>query len=107
MLRLGLSPLNSHKFNYNFQNSHEFCAVCECTETTEHYLLSCLSYRLSRATMLNAISPIINTNVSTLPRTRLVSILLYGKEDISFESNTLILKEVVKYIKKSKRLDSI
>ena len=107
MLRLGLSPLNSHKFNYNFQNSHEFCAVCECTETTEHYLLSCLSYRLSRATMLNAISPIININVSTLPRTRLVSILLYGKEDISFESNTLILKEVVKYIKKSKRLDSI
>jgi len=68
MLRVGLSPLNSHKFNYNFQNVHEFCAVCGCTENTEHYLLSCISYRLSRATMFNAISPILNKDLSTMPK---------------------------------------
>lgn len=107
MLRVGLSPLNSHKFNYNFQNVDEFCTVCGCTESTEHYLLSCKSYRLSRATMFNALSQILNRDVSTIPRSRLSSILLHGKEDMTDVQNTKILNEVVKFIKKNKRLDTM
>ena len=107
MLRVGLSPLNSHKASYNFINVDEFCTVCGCTEDTEHYLLSCSSYRLTRVTMYNAISPILGVNVSTLPKRKLVSILLYGSEDMTFSQNTLILKEVIHFITKSKRLESM
>ena len=107
MLRVGLSPLNAHKASYNFDNVDEFCIVCGCTESTEHYLLSCISYRLTRESMFNAISPILGSDISALPRRRIVSILLYGSDDMTFSQNTLILKEVVRYIAKSKRLETM
>ena len=107
MLRLGLSPLNGHKHNYNFQNISEYCIVCGCPETTEHYLLTCKSYKLSRTTMVSAISTILNKDLSTLPRRQMVSILLYGSEDMTYVQNSQILKEVTKFITKSKRLDAI
>ena len=106
MLRVGLSPLNAHKKAHNFLNITEFCSICECAETTEHYLLSCISFRLSRATMIDAISKIMNKNILTLPKSRVVSTLLYGSDDMTYNQNTLILKEVVKYITQSKRLDT-
>ena len=107
MLRVGLSPLNYHKFSYNFNNVDEYCTVCECTENTEHYLLSCISYRLTRTTMYNAISPVLGVDVSTLPKSSLISILLYGRDDMTFAQNTIILKEVICFIKKTGRLDSM
>ena len=107
MLRVGLSPLNSHKFNYIFQNVHEFCAVCGCTENLEHYLLSCISYRLSRGTMFNAISPFLNKDLSTMPKSRVVYTLLYGAEDMTYAQNTKILNAVIKFIIQSKRLETM
>ena len=106
MLRVGLSPLNAHKKAYNFHNITEFCSICGCAETTEHFLLSCISFRLSRATMIDAISSIMNKNILTLPKSRVVSTLLYGSVDMTYTQNTLILKEVVKFITQSKRLDT-
>ena len=107
MLRLGLSPLNEHKHNYNFQNISEYCIVCGCPETTEHYLLTCKSYKLSRSTMVSAIFTILNKDLSTLHRRQMVSILLYGSEDMTYVQNSQILKEVTKFLTKSRRLDAI
>ena len=107
MLRLKLSPLNAHKSHHNFQNIDEFCTVCGCTESTEHYLLSCPSYRLSRTIMFTNISRIMNEDVSILPPSVKVELLLYGKKEMTFDQNTLVLKETAKFIKKSKRLDSM
>jgi hypothetical protein len=108
MLRMDLSPLRAHKFKYKFPGiTHDKCDVCECVENTDHYLLKCLSYRLARATMLENISRIINVQMSTLPQIRVRTILLYGKDDVDDDKNLKILKEVVKYIVKSKRLDTI
>ena len=107
MVRLGLSPLNAHKHAYNFQNNTQFCRVCGCTEDTEHYLLKCKSYALSRTTMLNNISLITKLDMSTLPRKRVISILLYGNEDLTNVENSKILKEVVKFISLFKRLDTL
>ena len=88
MLRMELSPLNDHKYKHNFQNTHQFCAVCGCTENTRHYLLSCKSYQLSRTTMFNTISPIIRSQLgkelSTVPQSLMISIMLYGSEDIDY-----------------------
>ena len=43
--------------------------------------------------------------VSTLPMTRLLDILLYGKVDLPLDKNTQILKAVLDYISTSKRFD--
>ena len=108
MLRMGLSPLRAHTFKYGFiDTSDPFCVVCESTEDTEHYLLHCKSYILSRATLLQNLSSIMNMDVSTLPKRTLLSILLYGKEGMTVEQNHSILSSVAVYIEKSKRLDTI
>ena len=40
------------------------------------------------------------------PLREVVSILLYGKEDLTDNGNSIILNEVVNYISLSKRLDT-
>ena len=108
MLRMNLSPLRAHKNKYNFLDTpHAQCLVCGCEEDTDHFLLHCISYRLARATMFENISLIINVQLLTLPMRRVRFILLYGKDDISDDKNLLILKEVTKFITKSKRFDTI
>ena len=107
LLRLGLSPLNSHKFNHHFINTDEHCAVCRCTESTEHFLLTCPSYRLSRATLFRKVSSILDKDLSTMPRSSVVSTLLYGMSDKSYKINTDILRATALFIKETKRLDAI
>ena len=107
MLRVGLSPLNAHKFNHNFQNITKFCVVCGCSEDTEHFLLHCKSYRLSRTTMFSDVQAILNRDISTLPKRKVVSILLYGSEDTSYEKNTKIMNVVADFCSKSKLLDGL
>ena len=62
MLRMGISPLRAKKHKYNFANTSDpYCIVCGCVEDTKHYLLKCISYSLSRTTMmLQNISSIAN-----------------------------------------------
>ena len=52
-LRLGLSSLNEHLFKSNLSLS-KFCEQCNGnhTETTEHYLLHCNRYTVSRTTTM-------------------------------------------------------
>jgi len=106
MLRVGLSPLRSHKFNHGFLDTpNGLCTLCNQKEDTNHYLLSCRSYILSRATLMQKISEILGYDVSTLPKRTLVNLLLYGREDITVSKNYLILNNVIEYIIQSKRLD--
>ena len=106
MLRVELSPLNAHKKAHNFPND-EFCLVCGCVEDTEHYLLACKSFILSRATMFNDIHTFTTKNISSLPKRKVVSTLLYGSEGMSYSQNTYILKAVSRFIEQSKRLEII
>ena len=59
-LRLGLSQLNEHKFNHNFQNCIN--PLCSCSleiESTSHFLLHCHHYTNIQLTLLNNIAEII------------------------------------------------
>ena len=106
MLRLDQSPLRAHKFEHGFLNTTDnLCVACGVKEDTEHFLLFCRSYHLSRSTLMQNVSDIIGRAVSTFPRRTLVNILLRGKEDIDEKKNYLILNCVVDYIIQSKRLD--
>ena len=49
-LRVSLSPLRSHKFRYNFTDTHS--EICHCNhgiEDTTHFLFSCPDYATPRA----------------------------------------------------------
>ena len=84
-----------------------FVALPEIPNTV---LLSCKSYQLAQVTMFKALSPIfqsqLNKDISTVPRSTLISILLFGSEDMDYKQNTKILNKVVKFIIKSKKLDT-
>ena len=105
-LRLGLSPLNAHKHSYNFADTPlPFCRICESIEDTTHFLLLCKSFRLLRSTLMQNVSNILGLDILTLPRRRIINVLLYGREDMSFEKNKSVLEEVAKYILLTKRFD--
>ena len=107
MLRMSLSPLNAHKFAYNFPGAiSASCISCGNEETTDHYLLTCISYRLSRATMFQDVSEIIGVDISTLPMKTRTSILLYGKGDLNDDENSKIMKIVTDFTIQSKRFDT-
>ena len=106
-LRMGLSSLRAHKFRHNFlDTSDPLCFVCGSAEDTEHYLLHCMSYRLSRTTLMQNVTAILNFDVLNLPHKKIVEILLYGEKSVDDDKNRKILDEVIKYISVSKRLDT-
>ena len=107
MLRMSLSPLRAHKFKYNFiDTSDPYCIVCESPEDTKHYLLHCRSFRLSRTTLMQNISNLLNLDFTTIPQKKIIAILLYGNDESNCEINTHILEEVTTFIANSKRLDT-
>ena len=108
-LRLGLSPLNAHKHKRGFADTPDpFCRVCGSYEDTQHFLLLCKSYRNLRTNLLNKVSSLLEINLtgaSTIPRSGLVKILLYGKEDATPSLNKEILEEVSTFISLTKRFE--
>ena len=95
---MGLSPLRAYKFKYNFNDTEDpFCSVCETVEDTEHFLLHCRSYRLTRVDLFQSVSNILS-NFNNLPRKSKCHLLLYGHEKLDMEKNRKILEEVGNYI---------
>jgi len=108
MLRLGLSPLREHKYRHGFlDTSDPLCLICKKKEDTEHFLLLCKSFTLSRTTLMHQISEVVGENISALPKRTMVSILLFGRKDLDNNKRFSILNHVLEYIVKSKRLDTI
>ena len=62
-LRVGLSPLKSHKKDHNFSGYEEdFSATCSCLmglETTCHFLLHCPNFTFHRRTLFDTVNPIL------------------------------------------------
>ena len=115
MLRLKLSPLKAHKFQRNFSDTPDpYCTVCGQEEDIKHFFLLCKSFTLSRNTLMQTINTIFEYDivsivnykvVSTIPMTRLLDILLYGKVDLPLDKNIQILKAVLKYIVETKHFN--
>ena len=65
-LRLGLSHLNEHRFNHNFQNCIN--PLCTCSlevESTAHFFLHCHQYHIIRAKLLHSLE-VIDSNLLKL-----------------------------------------
>ena len=106
LLRMDLSPLRAHKYRYNFEDTSDpFCTTCGSTEDTRHYLLHCLSFRLSRSDLFQRLSNILGFDFTTKPCKEKIRILLYGNSDSDSSTNKRVLEEVANFILKSTRLD--
>ena len=92
-LRVNLSHLREHKFRHNFGDT--LVTFCNCglleSESTNHFLLRCISFTELRKILLDGIIDLIGS-ISNLPDTKLVNILLIGDETFSMDTNVSILK---------------
>ena len=91
-LRTNCSSLNLDLFMRNISDS----PICKCgsVENAQHFFFHCRNYHVPRAQLLNTIS---QYQIPSL------SLLLYGNDSFSLETNTVIFETVHKFILDSKR----
>ena len=97
-LRLGLSHLNEHRFNHNFQNCIN--PLCTCSlevESTAHFFLHCHHYHNIRAKLLNSLE-VIDTNLLKLSEEQLIKVLLYYSSQLDQNQNRNVLNSSINYI---------
>ena len=106
-LRVGLSKLNFHKFKHNFRDTlNPLCPTNDGIEDTEHYFLLCHKYDADSRDFLSSVNTILlPRGLINLSNQELLKILLYGHEQLSFDSNSKILTATLKYIQASKRFN--
>ena len=106
-LLVGLSKLNFHKFKYNFRDTlNPLCPTNDGVEDTEHYFLLCHTYAAARLDLLNSVNAILLLHgMINLSNEELLKIILYGHEQLPFDSNAKILTATLEYIQASKRFE--
>ena len=100
-LRLGLSHLNEHRFNHNFQSCiNPLCSCSLVIESTAHFLLHCHNFSNICSTLLNSINEFLGsiTKISGLSDCALVKILIFGDQNYTQVENTCIINATVKYL---------
>ena len=103
-LRVGLSPLKSHKNCHKFLDTPNDECKCRNAETTQHFLLKCPLYIVHRLNFFQTINPILLANdLLNLNDREMVRLLLYGHENLPFHANQIILKATIKFIEMTAR----
>jgi len=99
-LRTESSCLKDHLFSITIVDS----PTCQCglVENNTHYLLQCQRFTAQREVLLASMAPLLPANIQCS-----TNVLLYGHTDLSLETNTLIFKNVYKYIKSTKRFGNL
>ena len=102
-LRVGLSPLRSHKKAHNFDDTPSDICNCRITaETTCHFLLHCPNFVNPRKIFYSTVNPILRKyKTRFLEDNSLFQLLLYGVKTFKFEDNQIILKATIKFISNS------
>ena len=95
---MGLSPLNEHRFKYNFIPDPN-CEHCTNTpESTEYYIFKCLRYTEARKNML---SSLVNEGVDIRNLEKLLDTILHGKG--YDDKHITILPTVYDYLRDTNR----
>ena len=106
-LRLGLSPLRSHKKSYGFGDTPSDICLCRLgVEDTRHFLFSCPFYATKRAVMMSSVNDILvnnNLNYPTNFPANELNLYLYGHPSISLADNKSILMTTIRFIKNTYR----
>ena len=107
MLRLGLSPLRSHKFCHNFLDTlSDICFCTLATEDTEHFLLYCPFYADKRVPLVSSINEIVlKYNLPLICES--YRFFLYGNHLLSEPDNKKVLLATINYIKNTNRFNEL
>lgn len=102
-LRVGLSPLKSHKLKHNFEDTPSDICLCGIgTEDTRHFLFSCSLYARQRAKLAaTTITILTPKNLNHLANSEYL--YLYGDVSLSDNENRNILKATITYLNETKR----
>ena len=108
-LRVGLSPLNSHKKKHNFADTRVDTCLCTMNaESTQHFLLECPFYSAHRKELLETVNPILFLNdLENISDDKKVHLFLYGHKKLNFIENRTVLKAIIKFISKSSRFSRV
>ena len=102
-LRTGLSPLRSHKFRHNFQDTpSDICACTRGIEDTKHFFFECLDFAVHRMRLATDVTNILRTN-NLLNLANNVELYLYGDSNLSLNDNKKVLSSTIKYLKSTQR----
>ena len=97
-LRLGLSHLNEHRFQHNFQDCLN--PLCSCSieiEDTSHCLLHCHHFSYHLAALMNSVKSLCDSFDSISDNVK-EDLLLYGDSRFDENKNKVIWKETINYI---------
>ena len=107
-LILGLSHLNEHRFDHNFQSRiNPLCSCSLAIESTTHFRLHCHYFSNICSTLLNSINEVLCsiTNLGDLSDCALVKILLFGDQNYTQVENSYIINATIKYLVDSERFN--
>ena len=106
-LRVGLSPLNYHKWKHNFIDTPSVTCSCNTgVENTRHYLLDCPLFVIQRIhLMTNARSILQKYNLENKENDP--DIYLYGNSSFHISDHKKVLLSTIKYLKETKRFEPI
>ena len=105
-LRVGLSPLKSHKKNHNFADTPVDWCDCNCApEDTCHFLFFCHFYEVQRRNLINSVTILLLTHpdVNIVGNTDL---FLYGHHSLNFRVNKRILLCTIQFIKETGKFNT-
>ena len=91
--RFGLSHLNEHRFNHNFESCLN--PLCTCSlevESITHFFLNCHHFNIVRITLNNSLKGI-DKDIPKLSDSFLIKVILFGDSKYSDFQNHDILKE--------------
>ena len=102
-LRVGLSPLKSHKKRHGFEDTpFDNCLCNHGTEDTVHFLFSCHFFAIQTATLMASVMRILQKYyLNNLVNDQFL--YLYGFRTISFADNRQIILSTIEFIKGTKR----
>ena len=102
-LRLGLSPIKSHKKRHNFADTLSELCLCNIgVEDTKHFLFECPFYANKRVALATEVIPILTgNNLNHLANNE--NLYLYGDASINDNDNKAIILATIKFIKDTNR----
>ena len=102
-LRVGLSPLLSHKNKHNFKDTPSpSCSCGNSNEDVSHFLLFCPFFSDARNILFSNISKLV-PNFTLLDPESQIQCLLYGYFGLTDTQNKMIIEESIMFIDKSGR----
>ena len=105
-LRVGLSPLRSHKNRHGFADTPlDNCLCNHGVEDTNHFIFLCPLYTTQRATLIASVTAIVQKyNLEILINQS--HLYLYGHKLIVFADNKQIIFSTINFIKETRRFST-